>query len=145
MAETLIAEAHGTGHEGTQKILLRLRADFAVAHDRARVREFVRRCEVCQRNKTEHLRPGGLLQPLPTPSAVWANIAMDFVKGIPRANGKSVILTVVDRFSKYAHFMPLAHLYTTASVARAFFNEVVRLHVLPASIVSARVHQLLLA
>lgn len=138
LVETLIAQAHGTGHEGIQKPLLRLRADFAIPRDRARVREFVWRCEVCQRNKIEHLRPSGLLQPLSVPSLVWTDIAMDFVEGVPRVNGKSVILTVVDRFSKFAHFIPLGHPYTAASVARVFFDEVVHLHGLPASIVSDR-------
>jgi hypothetical protein len=47
-------------------------------------------------------------------------------------------LTVVDRFSKYAHFLPLAHPYTVESVARVFFAEIVRLHGVPQSIVSAR-------
>jgi hypothetical protein len=50
---------------------------------------------------------------------------MDFVEGLPRVNGKSVILTVVDRFSKYAHFITLAHPYTATSVARGFFNGIV--------------------
>jgi len=98
--------------------------------------DFIRNCEVCQRNKTEHLRPGGLLQPLEIPSAVWADIAMDFIAALPRVNGKTVILTVVDRFSKFAHFIPLSHPYTAASVAWVFFQEIVRLHGLPSSIVS---------
>jgi hypothetical protein len=50
-----------------------------------------------------------------------------------------VILTVVDRFSKYAHFIPLGHPYTAASVARAFFDDIVRLHRFPSSIISDRV------
>ena len=53
-------------------------------------------------------------------------------------NGKSVILTVVDYFSKYTHFLPLGHPYTASSVARAFFNDVVHLHGFPVSIVSDR-------
>ena len=51
---------------------------------------------------------------------------------------KSVILTVIDRFSKYAHFIRLGHPYTAASVARAFFNGIVHLHRFPSSIVSDR-------
>jgi hypothetical protein len=63
---------------------------------------------------------------------------MDFVEGFPKVGGggKSVILTVVDRFSKFAHFIPLGHPYSVASVARAFFVDIVRLHGLPCSIVS---------
>ena len=34
------------------------------------VMELIRNCEVCQQNKTEHLRPGGLLQPLKIPSVL---------------------------------------------------------------------------
>jgi hypothetical protein len=45
---------------------------------------------------------------------------------------------VVDRFSKYTHFIALGHLYTAASVARAFFDGIVCLHGFPSSIVSDR-------
>ena len=130
--------AHSSGHEGIQKTLHRLRADFYVPGDRALVRDWVRSCEVCQRNKTETLRPAGMLQPLEVPSQVWADISMDFIEGLPKVGGKSVILTVVDRFSKYAHFIALGHPYTAASVARAFFDGIVRLHGFPASIISDR-------
>jgi hypothetical protein len=76
--------------------------------------------------------------PLPVPSAVWADIGLDFVEALPRVNGKTVILSVVGRFSKYCHFIPLAHPYTAASVAHTFFTDIVRLHGVPQSIVSDR-------
>jgi hypothetical protein len=63
---------------------------------------------------------------------------MDFIEALPRVNGKSVILTVVDRFSKSCHFIPLAHPYSAESVAQVFFAEVVRLHGIPQSIISDR-------
>jgi hypothetical protein len=34
---------------------------------------------------------------------------MDFVEGFPQVGGKSVILTIIDRFSKMAHFVALSH------------------------------------
>lgn len=95
-------------------------------------------CFTCQRNKTEALHPTGLLQPLQVPSRIWADISMDFVEALPKVHDKSVILTMVDRFSKFAHFIPLSHPYTTASVARTLFCEIVRLRRLPESIVSDR-------
>ncbi|KAF0899555.1 hypothetical protein E2562_020761 [Oryza meyeriana var. granulata] len=55
-----------------------------------------------------------------------------------KKEGKSVILTVVDRFSKYCHFIPLAHPYTAETVAQAFFSDIVRLHGIPQSMVSDR-------
>ena len=63
---------------------------------------------------------------------------MDFVEGFPKVGGKSVVLMVVDRFSKFAHFIALGHPYTAASVARAFFTDIVCLHGFPTSIVSDR-------
>jgi len=78
------------------------------------------------------------MQPLDIPSAMWADVAMDFIEALPWVNGKTVIFTVVDKFSKYAHFIPLSHPYTAASVAKAFFQDIVRLHGMPSSIVSDR-------
>ena len=40
---------------------------------------------------------------------VTADIGMDFIEALPRVGGKSVILTIVDRFSKYCHFIPLSY------------------------------------
>jgi hypothetical protein len=63
---------------------------------------------------------------------------MDFAEGLPKVHGKSVILTVVDGFSKYAHFIALGDPYTAASIACAFFEGIVCLHGFPCSIISDR-------
>jgi hypothetical protein len=126
--------AHSAGHEGIQKTLRRLRADFYIPRDRLLVQDWVRSCTTCQRNKTATTRPAGLLQPLDVPTQIWADILMDFIEGLPKVAGKSVILTVMDRFSKYAHFIALGHHYTATSVARAFFDGIVRLHGFPSSL-----------
>jgi transposase InsO family protein len=45
---------------------------------------------------------------------------------------------MVDRFSKYAHFISLGHPYTASSVVRALFMDIVRPHGFPESIISDR-------
>jgi hypothetical protein len=138
LVQVVVRSAHAVGHEGMEKTLHRLRSDFHIPGARAAVQEIIHACTTCQRNKTEQLHPAGLLQPLDVPTTVWADIAMDFVEGLSRVHGKSVILTVIDRFSKSAHFLPLGHPYIATTVARAFFDGIVRLHGIPSSIVSDR-------
>ena len=63
---------------------------------------------------------------------------MDFVEGLPKSEGYSVILVVVDRFTKYAHFIPLKHPYTAQIIARVVLDNIVKLHGLPKTVVTDR-------
>lgn len=63
---------------------------------------------------------------------------MDFIDGLPNSRGKSTIFVIVDRLSKYAHFLTLSHPYTTVGVAQVFFDNVFKLHGMPKSIVCDR-------
>lgn len=105
---------------------------------KAAVHQFVHTCPTCQQAKPDRAKYPGLLQPLPVPSMAWQSISMDFVEGLPSSGGKNCILVIVDWFSKYNHFIPLSHPFTTLTVAKSFLNNVYRLHGLPTSIVSGR-------
>jgi hypothetical protein len=122
--------------EGVQKTLHQLRASFFTPHDARLVHEFIKGCSICQRNKTEHLHPASLLQPLVMPTLVWSDITMDFMEGFPKVSDKSMILAIVDKFSKMAHFLTLGHPYSALTVAKVFFNQIIRLHGLLMSIIS---------
>jgi uncharacterized protein (DUF2342 family) len=61
---------HVVGHEGIQKTLQCLRAEFYIPHDKRLVQDHVWACAMCQRNKTQTLQPAGLLQPLEVSSQV---------------------------------------------------------------------------
>lgn len=107
LTTTIISMIHESCHEGYQRTLHRLSRDFYWPGMKRQVQDIVSNCSICQRNKTETLKPAGLLQPLPTPHHIWTDIWMDFIDGLPRLQRKNVILVVVDRFSKYAHFLGL--------------------------------------
>jgi hypothetical protein len=71
-------------------------------------------------------------------AGAWQMVTMDFIEGLPQSDQANCILVVVDKFSKYAHFLALKHPYTTLWVAKVFLDNVYKLHLFPNSIVSNR-------
>lgn len=102
------------------------------------VREFVRNCQVCLQHKTETVATPCLLRALPILEHAFKEISMDFIEGLPRFEAKDLIFVIVDRLTKYAHFVGLSHPYTAAQVARLFLDHIYKLHGTPAVIVSDR-------
>lgn len=69
-------------------------------------------------NKPSNQPLAGLLQPLSTPPRLWSHIALDFVTGLLLSAGNNTILTIVDHFSKAAHFVALCKLSTALETAQ---------------------------
>lgn len=61
---------------------------------------------------------------------------MDFIDDLPQYRQYNCIMVIVDKLSKYAHFLPLTHPYTTSKVADLFVDTIYRLHGMPQSLVS---------
>lgn len=123
---------------GTQNIYSLIKNEFYLKCMGGDDKKLIKECNVCQVNKYENLNPLRLLQSLPIPSKAQVNINLDFIKRLPLSKGYSVIMVIIDRFSKRNHFLPLAPLYTDARVARIFMDNIFNLHRLPQSIVSDR-------
>ena len=92
------------------------------------VKAHIRSCDTCQRVNHETSKHANLLQPLFIPPRPRHSISMDFGEGLLTSQKQNVILMVVDRFTKYVHFIPLAHPYTTSRVATLFLQHVLKFH-----------------
>ena len=95
-------------------------------------------CLVFQQNKVEKINTPGLLHPLSIPSQHWEEILMDFITGLSKSEGRSVIMVVVDRLTKYAHFCALSHPFKESTVVIAFMETIQKLHGNPNIMVSDR-------
>ena len=95
-------------------------------------------CLVYQQNKVETIKTPSLLQPLSIPSQHWEEISMNFIIGLPKSEGRSVIMVVFDRITKYANFCVLSHPFKASTLATAFVGTIQKLHGNPNITVSIR-------
>jgi hypothetical protein len=116
------------GHSGITATYNKVKALFSWPNMKQTVKDYVTGCQVCKQAKPEHCRLPGLLQPLPVPSQSWHTVSLDFIEGLPKSKTFTTILVVVDKFSKYAHFIPIAHPYTALSIAQVYLDNVYKLH-----------------
>lgn len=126
------------GHSGISATIKKVEQLFYWPGLRTDITQLVKECEVCHRNKTEHVPSPGLLQPIPIPENAWEVISMDFIEGLPKSKGKDSILVVVDKLTKYCHLIPLTHPYSALTVAQEVLHQVIKLHGTPSAIISDR-------
>ena len=116
----ILNELHSSslaGHSGFQKTYARARRSFLWEGMKKYILTFVTECDIFQCHKGETVKTPGALQPLPIPSSIWTDISMEFIVGLLKPGNKSVIMVVVNRLSKYAHFCALPHPFTPALFA----------------------------
>src|SRR3954468_7947803 len=101
--------------------------------------DYVKSCDSCQRIKASQQASAGLLQPLPIPKQPWDQVSMDFIVQLPTTKaGFDAIVVFVDTFSKMVHRVPTKASATAPVTARIFFDQVIKLHGLPKTIISNR-------
>jgi hypothetical protein len=126
------------GHSGVLATYQRIKQSFTWPGLKKDVVQYVAACQICQQAKSEHVKLPGRLQPLPIPPSAWHTVSLDFIEGLPTSNKYNTILVVIDKFTKFAHFLPLRHPYTAASIAQIFVDNVYKNHGLPEVIISDR-------
>ncbi|KAA0051292.1 reverse transcriptase [Cucumis melo var. makuwa] len=89
-------------------------------------------------DKVEKVKVAGLLDPLPVPTRPWESVSMNFITHLSKVGDFEAILVIIDRFSKYATFIPTTRQCSAEMTAQLFFKHVVKLWGVPTSIVSDR-------
>lgn len=141
LRQKLMFEFHCTaigGHAGIARTYHHVASNIFWKQMRKDIKVFVAACQICQQMKNSNLHPTGLLQPLPIPNQVFEDIAMDFITCLPSSKGKTTIMTVIDRLTKYGHFIALPSTFSSYIVAEAFIVGIIRLHGPPRAIVIDR-------
>lgn len=106
------------GHSGFPVTYARIKQLFYWPNMKTMIKDWVQSCVICHKAKPDRNKYPGLLQALPIPEHAWQMITM----GLPKSKGFTTIMVVVDKFSKYAHFLPLSHPFTVLSVAHVFMG-----------------------
>lgn len=65
-------------------------------------------------------------------------VSLDFIEGLPSSHHYNAILVAIDKFTKYAHFIPLVHPFIALHVAQLYMDHIYRLHGLPQVIIADR-------
>ena len=105
------------------------------------VKSFVRGCPICQHNKDSMQSPAGLFQPVEVRHVHFEVWSMDFITNLPMSNGFNTIFTCVDALTKYTQLTPCfvgEGRLSAPSVARLFFDAVVRLFGCPRKVLHDR-------
>jgi hypothetical protein len=124
------------GRFGQKKTLELISQNFYWPKMEDWMNEYVRTCDTCQRMKSPRHAKFRLLQSLELSYSPWESTSVDFIVTLPKSEGHTQIMVVVDCFSKMAHCIALKETATAKDVANAFLNEVWKLHRLPESIIS---------
>jgi hypothetical protein len=141
MQQKVMAALHDRalcGNSGFPVTYRRIKAHFSWLGMKQAMKTFVQTCLIFQQAKAKRGHYPGLLMPLPIPEQAWQVVSLDFISGLPTSHHYNCIMVVVDKFSKYAHFLALAHPFSALSVAKLYLKEVYCLHGLPSSIISDR-------
>ncbi|KAI6789405.1 hypothetical protein KC331_g215 [Hortaea werneckii] len=132
------------GHPGISKTVELIQRKFTFPQIRQKVTKHVKQCLQCQQNKAERHAKYGHIQFIDPPEQPWDEITMDFITKLPGSveeptgNRYDSIFVVVDRLTKYTHFIPYNEEFTVESLAKIFIDRIIRHHGIPKSIISDR-------
>ena len=108
------------GHPGVAKTLEQLTRGYWWLLMKKDVERYIRGCSSCQMLKTSKQRSTSPLQSHSVPEGPWHTIALDLIGPLPESNSYDAILTVIDKYTKKAFFLPTTSTITSLGIAKLY-------------------------
>jgi hypothetical protein len=138
----LLQSAHDTvfgGHHGGNIMYDWLKKRVSWSGMESEVKEYVRGCESCQRNKPDNRGSQGMPLSIQMPNRPWSCWCMDFIGPVPKTpRGHDMIMVVVDKFTRYVYYIPMKSTSTAQEVFQLLERYVLAERDVPEYIISDR-------
>ena len=125
------------GHFGRERTMELPSRNFYWPNMEMDIRKYCNQCNNCQRMKAPRHAKHGLLHPIELSCKPWTHISTNFITDLPESESVMMILVIVDRFTKMAHFIPLKK-KDSPTVARAYLENIWKYHGFAEDVVSDR-------
>ncbi|GKD30027.1 putative reverse transcriptase domain-containing protein [Tanacetum coccineum] len=126
-------------HPGSDKMYQDLKKLYWWPNMKAEIATYISRCLTYAKVKAEYQKSSCLLVQPVIPVRKWENITMDFVTKLPKTStGHDTIWVIVDRLTKFAHFLPMKENDSMEKLTRQYLREVISKHDVPVLIISNR-------
>ncbi|QRW10607.1 Retrovirus-related Pol polyprotein from transposon [Ceratobasidium sp. AG-Ba] len=139
---SIMNELHNSSHEGAHPGYARFYNQLhdvyywpGMGKDAIRYSES---CDICQKIKPRRHGKRGFLQPIPIPEQPFKVVTLDFIMDLPESNGYNAILVIVDKLTRYAHFIPCTTKINEVETASLFRDHIWAHYGLPRQIISDR-------
>jgi hypothetical protein len=132
LRKKILDEAHTLRysiHPGSTKMYHDLRKQFWWIRMKHEIAHYVSECDTCRKVKADYMKPGGLLLPLRISDWKSDDIRMDFIVGMSLTAHKfDLIWAIVDRLTKFTHFIPVHTKYRVEKYAEIYTAHVLCPH-----------------
>lgn len=132
------------GHSGITKTMKKIQRNYTFPHMRSKITTYIKKCQQCQTNKAERHAKYGHIQFIEPPERLWDEVTMDFITKLPLSKDPVTkkqydsILVMVDRLTKYSHFVPCSESYTAQDLGYLVLDRLVRYHGIPKTFITDR-------
>jgi len=125
------------GHPGVARTIELIKRGYNFPRMKEQVKRYISRCTECQTNKASRHKKYGEIQYQEPSTTPWDDVTMDFITKLPKSKDPSTeivydsILVMVDKLTKYTHFVPYKETFTAEQLANTVMDRLVRYHGLP--------------